>query len=235
MRREHRRELKHDRFVDESGTLSTKARENQRFLLTINAAVVIVALGGYGMYFYRSSREQRAQLALGAAIETIDSPLQTPAQPIPGAKYKTEAERNGAAEKQFKDVQTKYSGTDAADVADLYLARFDAGRGDTTTARKLLDQFIRDHPNHVLVGSARFSLYQLRIENGEAGAVANELQAEINKTNPVLPPDTLLVLLAHAYDAQGNGVKSKEAYKRIATEFPDSPYALEAQRRIGPA
>ncbi|PYQ63088.1 MAG: hypothetical protein DMF58_00060 [Acidobacteria bacterium] len=235
MRREHRRELKHDRFVDEIGTLSTKARENQRFLLTITAAVVIIALGGYGMYFYRSSREQRAQLALGAAIETIDSPLQTPAQPIPGAKYKTEAERNGAAEKQFKDVQTKYSGTDAADVADLYLARFDAGRGDTTTARKLLDQFIRDHPNHVLVGSARFSLYQLRIENGEAGAVANELQAEINKTNPVLPPDTLLVLLAHAYDAQGNGVKSKEAYKRIATEFPDSPYALEAQRRIGPA
>ena len=235
MRREHRRELKHDRFVDEIGTLSTKARENQRFLLTITAAVVIIALGGYGMYFYRSSREQRAQQALGAAIETIDSPLQTPAQPIPGAKYKTEAERNGAAEKQFKDVQTKYSGTDAADVADLYLARFDAGRGDTTTARKLLDQFIRDHPNHVLVGSARFSLYQLRIENGEAGAVANELQAEINKTNPVLPPDTLLVLLAHAYDAQGNGVKSKEAYKRIATEFPDSPYALEAQRRIGPA
>src|SRR5438132_920947 len=90
MRREHRRELKHDRFVDEIGTLSTKARENQRFLLTITAAVVIIALVGYGMHFYRSSREQRAQLALGAAIETIDSPLQTPAQPIPGAKYKTE-------------------------------------------------------------------------------------------------------------------------------------------------
>ena len=43
----------------------TKARENQRFLLTITAAVVIIALGGYGMHFYRSSREQRAQLALG--------------------------------------------------------------------------------------------------------------------------------------------------------------------------
>ena len=87
----------------------------------------------------------------------------------------------------------------------------------------------------MLVGSARFSLYQLRIENGEAAAVANDLQTEISKTNPVLPADTLLVLLAHAYDAQGNGVKSKEAYKRIATEYPDSPYALEAQRRVGPA
>ena len=32
MDRQHRRELKHDRFVDELGTLSDKARDNQRFL-----------------------------------------------------------------------------------------------------------------------------------------------------------------------------------------------------------
>ena len=87
----------------------------------------------------------------------------------------------------------------------------------------------------MLGGSARFSLYQLRIENGEAAKVAGELQSEINKSDPVLPADTLLVLLAHAYDAQGNAEKSKEAFRRITTEFPDSPYALEAQRRIGPA
>ena len=229
MRREHRRELKHDRFVDEIGTLSTRARENQRFLLTVTLAVVVVALAVYGFFYYRSTREQRAQ--------TIDSPL-LPApggQPVPGAKFKTEAERSAAAEKRFKDVQTKYSGTDASDVAGLYVARFDAGRGDIAGARRLIDQFIREHPKHVLVGSARFSLYQLRIENGEAGQVANELQAEVSKTDPILPADSLLLLLAHAYDAQGNAAKSKDAYRRIATEFPDSPYALEAQRRMGPA
>jgi len=237
MRPEHRRELKHDRFVDEIGTLSAKARENQRFLVTVTIAVLVAALAGYGIFFYRSTREQNAQKALAEAIETIDSPLLPPpgGQATPGAKYKTEAERNGAAEKQFKDTQAKYSGTDAADVAGLYLARFDAGRGDTAGARKLLQQFISDHPKHVLVGSARFSLYQLRIESGEAGQVANELQAELNKTDPVLPADTLLALLAHSYDAQGNAAKSKEAYRRIATEYPDSPYAVEAQRRIGPA
>ena len=237
MRREHRRELKHDRFVDELGTLSNQARENQRFLLVVAVGVVAVAVAVYGIFYYRSTREQRAQDALAVAVETIDSPL-LPApggQPVPGAKFKTEAERSAAAEKLFKDVQTKYSGTDAADVAGLYVARFDAGRGDVTGARKLLDQFIREHPKHVLVGSARFSLYQLRIENGEAGQVANELQAEITKTDPILPADSLLMLLAHAYDAQGNAAKSKDAYRRIATEFPDSPYALEAQRRIGPA
>src|SRR6184192_4301070 len=132
MRREHRRELKHDRFVDEIGTLSTRARENQRFLLVVTIAVVALALAAYGVYFYRSRQEQRAQDALAAAIETVDSPLLPPAggQAAPGAKYKTEAERNVAAEKKFKEVQANYSGSDAADVAALYLARFDAGRDD---------------------------------------------------------------------------------------------------------
>ena len=237
MRREHRRELRHDKFVDEIGSLSGKARENQRPILAGIAAVAVVILAIYGIFAWRSSREQKGQDALSAAIATVDSPLlpQPGGQPIPGAKYKTDTERNAVAEKQFKDVTAKYSGTDAADVAGLYLARFDATRGDTSTARQLLQKFISDHPKHVLVGTARFSLYQLRIESGEAAQVTNELQAEIAKPSPDLPPDTLLVLLAHAYDAQNNGVKAKEAYKRITTEYPDSPYALEAQRRVGPA
>jgi len=239
MRPEHRRELKHDRFVDEIGSLSTRARENQRLVMTTAVGVVALAVIAYALFYFRHTREQRAQGVLATAIETIDSPLLPAAgqqqQPAPGAKFKTEAEKNAAAEKQFKDLKTRYSGTNAADVADLYLARLDVGHGDVAGARRLLNEFIGEHPKNVLVGSARFSLYQLRIENGEAGPVTSELQAEINKSDPVLPADTLLVLLAHAYEAQGNGEKSKEAYRRITTEFPDSPYALEAQRRIGPA
>jgi TolA-binding protein len=239
MRPEHRRELRHDKFVDEMGSLSSRASENRRFLLLITVGVIAAALLAYGIYFYRNNREQQAQDALANAIDTIDSPLlnapgsQQPQQP--GAKYKTEAERNAAAEKQFKDLESKYGGTDAADVGNLYLARLDAGRGDVAGARKLLNAFIDEHPKHVLVGSARFSLYQIRIENGEAAQVASELQNEVNKSDPVLPADSLLVLLAHAWDVQGNAQKSKEAYRRITTEFPDSPYALEAQRRMGPA
>jgi TolA-binding protein len=237
MDRQHRRDLKHDRFVDEIGSLSGKARDNQRLLYLITGAVVILAVAGYGLYFYRSSREQRAQEALGKAIETIESPLQAPpgGQAMPGAKYKTGAERQAAAEKQFKDVEAKFSGSDAADVAGLYLARLEAQHGNTASARKRLQHFIDEHPKHMLVGAARYSVYQLRIDAGEASQVAQELQAQIGKSDSALPSDTMLVLLAHAYDAQGNADKSKETYRRIVTEFPDSPYAVEAQRRAGPA
>jgi TolA-binding protein len=240
MDRQHRQELKHDRFVDEVGALSTRARENQRLLITIAAAAVIIALLGYGVVFYRSNHEQKAQAALASAIDTMDAPLlpatpQPGQPPIPNAKYKTETERNAAAEKEFRAVQTNFGGTDAADVARLYLARLDAGRGDTASAKKLLQEFIDDHPKHILVGTARYSLYQLRIDSGESQQVATEVTAELGKSDPVLPSDSLLVILAHAYEAQGNEPKSRETYKRITTEFPDSPYALEAQRRMGPA
>ena len=240
MDRQHRRDLKHDRFVDQIGNMSGKAKENQRLLLMITAAVVVAAVLGYGLYFYRSSREQRAQDALAKAIDTIESPLIPPAPtpgqpPMPGAKYKTDTERQAAAEKQFKDVQSQYGSSDAADVADLYLARLEAQHGNTASARKRLEHFISAHPKHMLVGGARYSLYQLRIDAGESSQVTQELQAQIGKPDAQLPSDTMLVLLAHAYDAQGKADQSKDAYRRIVTEFPDSPYAVEAQRRVGGA
>ncbi|HEX2061861.1 MAG TPA: tetratricopeptide repeat protein, partial [Thermoanaerobaculia bacterium] len=145
MDRQHRHDLKHDKFVDEIGILSSKARENQRLLLMIGGAIVAAALIAYGIYFFRSNREQKAQAALATAIETFEAPIGDPpeGQPAtPGPRFKTEQERTAAAEKQFKDVQANFSGSDAADVAGLYLARIAVNRGDTKTARTMLENFI---------------------------------------------------------------------------------------------
>jgi TolA-binding protein len=232
MDRQHRHDLKHDKFVDEIGALSVRARANQKLLLAIGGAVVAIAVIAYGVYFFRSNREVKAQQALAAAIETAEASVgeQRP-EGATGLHFKTEAERTAAAEKLFKEVQARHAGTDAADVAGLYIARNAVTRGDTKTARKLLQDFVDDHEDSVLVGAARFSLYQLRIESGEAAQVATEITSELEKTEPVLPGDSLLVLLAQAYDVQGNAAKSKEAYRRITTEFPESPYVVEAARR----
>ncbi|HEX8255379.1 MAG TPA: tetratricopeptide repeat protein [Thermoanaerobaculia bacterium] len=238
MDRQHRHDLKHDKFVDEIGVLSSKARANQRLLLAIAGSIVAIALIAYGVYFFRSNREQNAQQALATAIETFDAPIgDAPAgQPVPaGPRFKTEPERTAAAEKQFKDVQAQFSGSDASDVAGLYLARIAMNRGDAATARKALEEFVDDHDDHILVGTARYSLYQLRLENGEAAQVVNELQGEVDKTDAALPQDAMLALLAQAYEVQGNRERSLEAYRRLASDFPDSPYALDAQRRIGTA
>jgi len=239
MDRQHRHDLKHDKFVDEIGALSSRARENQRLLMMIGGGFIALALLIWGVYFYRSTRESKAQAALAVAIDTNETPVeaaQNPNQPPKtGPTFKTEDERTKAAETQFKEVQAKYSGSDASDVAGLYLARIAAAKGDSKTAKKLLEEFIDDHGSNILAGNARFSLYQLRIDGGEATQVTAELNAELAKAEPVLPGDSLLILLAHSYEVQGNEAKSREAYRRITTEFPDSPYAVEASRRAGQA
>lgn len=237
MDRQHRHDLKHDRFVDEIGALSTRAKENQRVLAMIAGGAVALALIVWGVYFYRSTREDKAQTLLAAAIETAEAQVeaaQSPNAPKPtGPTFKTEEERSAAAEKQFAEVKEKYSGTKAADVAELYLARAAASKGDSANAKKMLQDFVDDHEGNLLAGAARFSLYQLRIDGGEAPQVAAELNAEMTKADPVLPGDSMLMLLAHAYEVQGNDAKSREAYRRITTEFPDSPYAVEASRKAG--
>lgn len=232
MDRQQRHDLKHDKFVDEIGALSVRARANQRLLLAIAGAVIGIAVIAFGIYFYRANREEQAQQALATAIETAEASVgETQPQGATGPHFKTEAERTAAAERLFKDVQAKHGGSDAADVAGLYLARIAVGKGDVKTARAQLEEFVDEHDDNILVGTARFSLYQLRVENGEAPQVVKELEAELGKSEPVLPGDSLLLLLAQAYELQGNPAKSKEAYRRITTEFPESPYVVEAARR----
>ncbi len=232
MDRQHRHDLKHDKFVDEIGALSVRARANQRLLLTIGGAVVAIAAIAFGVYFFRANREDQAQQVLSTAIETAEATIgETKPEGSTGPHFKTEAERTAAAEKAFKDIRAKYSGTDAGDIAGLYVARIALGKGDVKTARTLLEEFVDDHGDNILVGTAQFSLYQLRIENGEAAQVAQELDAELAKSEPVLPGDSLLVLLAQAYEVQGNLAKSKDSYRRLTTEFPESPYVVEAARR----
>jgi predicted negative regulator of RcsB-dependent stress response len=235
MDRQHRYNLKHDKFVDEVGAWSSRARDNQRLLMTIAGGAVLLAAIVFGVYFYRSTKENNAQQALAEAIDTIEAPVDQPGQPAPktGPHFKTNDERNAAAEKLFKDVQSKYSGTNASDLAELFLARIAVSRGDNANGRKMIESFIDNHKKSILVGGARYSLYQLRIDSGEAPQVTTELNAEMAKADPVLPGDSILSLLAHAYEVQGNAAKEREAYRRIATEFPDSPYAVDAQRKAG--
>lgn len=236
MDRVHRHELKHDKFVDEIGALSIRARANQKLLYAIAGAVVAIAVIGFGGYFFRSSREKTAQQALAVAIETSSATVgDTPPQGATGPHFKTDAERSAAAEKLFKDVQARYPSSDAADVAGLYIARSAISRGEVKTARELLENFVGEHGDNIVARSARYSLYQLRIENGEAAQVATELETELAESDPVLPGDSLLHLQAQAYEIQGNSEKSKAAYRRITTEFPESPYVVDAARKAGQA
>ncbi|MFN2441530.1 MAG: tetratricopeptide repeat protein [Thermoanaerobaculia bacterium] len=224
-----RKEIKHDKFVDEMETAYEVARKNVRWIVAgfVGSLVLIGVI--VGAMLWMASQERKAQLRLAEAIEILDSPL---GQPTPAGTYQTEQEKIDKAEPILREITDTYSGRDAADVAGLYLARFEAGRGEIEPAIEKLNNFIDSHPKHVLAQSARISLYGLRLAAGQAQEVIADLENEISGTDAPLPADIALAILARAYEAGNQPDRSREAWQRILNEYPDSAYTLEAQRKL---
>lgn len=233
MDRATRHKIKHDKFVDDVGTAYSYMREHSRPVVWGIAAALAAIVLISGMFLYRRGQESRAQRRLAEAITILETPIE-PQPPAggPAPKYKTEQEKAAKAQPIFQDVANKYGGTNAADIAELYLAHFAADRGDLASARPKLQEFLRRHPDHILASAAQRSLYELRLSAGEGAQVVAELERNLSSEKGILPDDVTLALLAQALERTGNAVKAKETYQRIVNEFPDSPYSLDAQRKL---
>lgn len=224
-----RKEIKHDKFVDEMETAYEVARKNVRWIVAAVVGVVVLIGVIVGVSLWLASQERKAQLRLAEAIEILDTPI---GQPSPSGTYQTEQEKLDKAEPLLREIVDEYSGRDAADVAGLYLARLEAGRGELDPAIEKVRSFVDSHPEHVLAQSARISLYDLRLSKGESQEVIADLEKEISGTDSPLPTDISLAILARAYEAGNQPEQSRQAWQRLLNEYPDSAYTLEAQRKL---
>lgn len=231
MDRQTRQAIKHDKFLDELNHAYSFAQDNRRVLILAAIVVGVLAIAAAGFAGYFSRQETAAQLLLANGIDIMQTQV---GEQVPGTTttYDTDEAKVKAAEAVFRQVLDAYGSSDAADIARLYLAQLEAGRGEFEPAREKFERFIADHPDHILAGSAEMSLLNLRLASGDVDGVISELQSRIDGEEGRLPRPALLAVLAQAYDMKGERDKATEAYRRIANEFPDSPYSLDAQRRL---
>ncbi|HUO85474.1 MAG TPA: tetratricopeptide repeat protein [Thermoanaerobaculia bacterium] len=233
MDRETRRSIKHDKFIDEMQVAASFARRNQR--LVIGGAIAILLIIGLvvGLFAWQRRNEEKAQVALADAIAAQESPLKSEGDStIARARYETAEERASAAEAMFRQVVDQYGGSDAADVARLYLAQIEAGRGKYDLARALLEAFAREHSDHVLAAGARLSLIKITLAEGKPQEAITEIERQLGETEKPLPADVLLAALAQAYELNGEPQKARDVYQRLVTEFPESAYSFDAQRKL---
>jgi TolA-binding protein len=230
MDRQTRQAMKHDRFLDELNRAYSLAHDHRRKLIIAAAVLVLLAVAATLLAAYGKLQEREAQVLLSEGIELIETPA---GAEIPGRAetFDTEEAKLEAAEAVFRRVVDEYGRRNAAAVAHLYLARIEADRGDLDEARPRLEHFIRKYPKHVLAGSAELGLLHLRLAQGELDEVIAEAQQGIDGDSR-LPKPTLLALLAQAYEMKGENDNALQVYRRIANEYPDSPYSLDAQRRL---
>jgi predicted negative regulator of RcsB-dependent stress response len=230
-----RKNMKHDKFVDEVDHLYGSMRKNAQRLtaLVIGVLVVLAVIGLF--YWFQRNQERKAQDLLSQAIDVMQQQVGTAEQldpAVPAPKFKTEQEKLAKAEPMFLEVVDKYGRSDAADIANLYLAQIAVEKGDVASARPRLESFVKEHSDHVLAATAQMSLYEIDLGSGKAKEVVSELEKKMTEEQTILPKDALLALLARAYEMSGDEAKAKDAYQRIINEYPDSPYTIDAQRKV---
>ncbi|HEV8632127.1 MAG TPA: tetratricopeptide repeat protein [Thermoanaerobaculia bacterium] len=234
-RKEIKHEIRDDAFRHSVEASYDYVRGHRRNLLLGIGGVVLLALAVLGFRTWQQQRESGAGELLGQAIKVTEAPVvASGAKPDdPDApSFADEKSRDARARQLLEKLESDYSGTGSADVGKVYLARLALLQGKVADARKLWQSFLDDHPDHMLAAAVRLSLLDLDRKDGKAERVVERLRADLDKDEKPLPEDVMLYELGETLEQLGRRQEAKDAYQRVADEYPDSAWASKAQTKV---
>jgi hypothetical protein len=211
--RAHRRELKHDKFVEQVGHTVEYAQEHKTQFVRygIAALAVLVLLGGF--WWYRNYKHSERQGELQKATLNQNARIGAPSDIFP--TFPTQAEKDKAVEKGWRDLIAKYPGSDEAAIAKFYLATGYADAGKISEAEKLFAE-IAAGADKPYASQAKLSLAQLYAGTGKT-AEAEKLYRELmNNPSPIVSKEQATIELARLI-AKNNPVEARKLLEPLRT------------------
>lgn len=202
--------------------------------MVIYIVVALVLIGGSwgGWYWYEQSRD-RANAALGHAIEVYQRPLRpagTP--PMPGIEsFTSAAERAQAARREFGDIVSKYPHTGAGHLAEYFLGLTFRDEGKYSDAETALKK-TADTGDKDVASLAKYALAQLyEATNRQADAIKILKDLVDHPTNSV-SKFSAQNDLAELYADANQPAEAVKIYNQIKAEDPKSPEAQYAAQKL---
>ena len=236
MRAETRHQLKEDRFS--KATLHAAEQtvhwtvEHQSKLLIAGIVVAVVALIGFGGWYYMNSQDEKASIELGAATRVLEQqvrPAGVPAQPgFPS--FSSSQERATEARKQYQAIVDKYPHTRTADMARYFVGLTSSQLGDYAAAERNLQEVAKSS-NKDLAALGKFALASVfRAQNKDVQAVDLYRQL-IDKPTTTVNKITVQLELAQFYEGRQKPDEAKRIYDQVQKENPATEAASLAQQR----
>ena len=240
-----RKEIKHD--VREDAFQHSVAEGvhyvagHRRMLIGIVAGILVLVGLVAAWRLWSASQERAAAELLGQAERVLAAPIVTsdakPDDPRTPS-FPDEAARTAKAQELLQQLHEDHGGSAPGAVAAIYLGRLRLDAGDAAGARALWEEFLDDHDDHLLAAGVRTSLLDLDRQEGKAQEVAERLRAQLDSDDRPLPEDVILYELGRTLEQLDQDEEALATYRRLGEEYPDSPYASDAQqkvRELGPA
>jgi hypothetical protein len=230
-----RKEIKQeDEFTTAMGRSVEYAESHTRMLVLAVGGVILAAALLGGLYWFLQNRATEANEALGKAIRVYRAPIvATGARPDDPQEpsFANEAVRQASAKKLLQEVKSRYGMSDAADVADLFLAGLAAREGRLDEARKRWGDFVEEHGKSLLGEQARLNLIHLDRQQGKGEELIGRLQTMLDADEVELPKDVILFELGQTYEQLQRPSEAATAYQRLLDEYPQSAYGQEARQK----
>lgn len=210
------------------------AEDHLRTILLAAGGLLVVALAGWGVFAWQSSRKANANELLARALsvagaEVVESGAR-PDDPL-RPSFASESARRARALELFTELEDRYGSTSVGRVANVYLGEAAYEAGDRERARRYWEAYLEGDARSAVAATVRVNLFRLDREEGKAEALAATLQKLLEDPARSLPGDVLLYQLALTHDQLGRTAEARAAYRRIVDEHPQSPYYQTAQQQ----
>ncbi len=187
----------------------------------IASIVVAVAIVAGGFYWYRGAQSTARQAALAEAFAAEATPVSV--QQVGGPPtFATDKAKKEAVDKAFQKVQSEFSGSDEAYVAEYYLAAIDVDDAKMDSAKKRY-QDVADHAGKNYASLAKLALAQILFAENKGADAEKMLRDLMENPTDLVSKNEAAITLAHGIIA----TKPDEA-KKLLTPIASQVESKEA-------
>lgn len=210
-----RREIKHDRFVEEVGHTLEYATEHKNQVVRYGSILLALVLVGAGLYFWRGAQHNKRQESLREALRIHNAQI-SPVKTDFVVTYPTQDEKDKALLKSWQDMSSRFSGSNEGAIADFYLGTYYADKGNTGEAEKYLKRAI-DEADEVVASQARLTLSQLYSGTNRAADAERLLRELIAKPTALVSKEQATVALARL-KSRDNPAEARKLLEPLSKE-----------------
>ena len=209
------------------------ARSNRQTTLLVGglALLLIVAIAvGYSIYEHRTTE---AQTAFGEAMQTYQTPLVKPEQPLPpGMKaFNTAKERAGKANGQFLDVAQRFTLTEPGKLALYFAGVTYMEEGQNGAAEDILKK-VASSWNGDTAALGKLALAQLEQQTGRSDQAIALYQALTKGHATTVPPGLAQLQLAALYSTEGRTEDARHIYAELKDHDKDAKGKLGVAAQV---
>jgi tetratricopeptide (TPR) repeat protein len=238
MKATERHHLKENEFAE--WVIGAKAwyEANKNLIVIGGAVIVVLALAVVGTVIYRQSAAAKAQTDLADAMTVAEAQIVPPqaaeagkAPVQPTGTFPTERARLEAALPKLMAVADAYPASEAGVLARYRAASALVALGKTAEGIQRFQE-VAAKGSALYQVMAKLGIADAQVAAGQVDQAIASYKEAAALNSPDAPADGILMQMARAYQIAGKADEAKKTFKRVADEFPQSPYASVARREL---